>query len=527
MGSAQSITVDKFTGLNKTKDYLSVLPGQLTENYNYLYMPSGGLQERGGGVKLSNPPAAGAVYSLANFRGASATEYLITNQGTDAYYYTTAWNALSLTLTSNLTTRWAEAGQGALRAIYGVNGTDSVTKIVEVTGTPTGSAVSGSPTAATQIILHKNRLFALAGDTLYFTESLSFDEWNTNENTIEIAPGRDGTGKTLAIWGDTLYIFKDYGVYALPNADDISPKLNWVILRTDASNGTQSPDSVKETTRGIFYLDPEANVQTLGPNTTFGTGEYTLGDSGSKIISEAIKDEINSDVDRTALARAAAIFHNNLYIISWQSNAAATNYNDKTYFADVDKWAEWPGIQDAQPYWGEFTGFNYQFYARQTAAGKVKLYGAKGVSTIGSVQETLNDTVNNDNTDGIDAYAVLGWLPINGASSYKNFKQIYMIADTENWNINVTLNAYKYEKSLPQPGDGINRAYSTQSLAGVGLVGSAIVGTSITGNIGISSNKMNFSLKGYYFKAEFRNANADEFTRIDKIIVYYRVIKNK
>jgi hypothetical protein len=140
---------------------------------------------------------------------------------------------------------------------------------------------------------------------------------------------------------------------------------------------------------------------------------------------ESILVDTPEEIARDKLGNATAIFHENLYILSWQSTSAATDYNNKTYFADVEKWMEWKGISQVQPYWGEFTGFNYQFYTQKLDSGRVKLYGVKGVTTIGSVHETLNNTIHNDNGGAIDAYAVLGWLPISGDSSYKNFKQIY------------------------------------------------------------------------------------------------------
>lgn len=513
--------------MNRTKDYLSYIPGQLRQNYNYLYMANGGLEERGGGALLKAPPAAGAVYSLANYEGASGNSYLITNQSTKVYYFTTAWNDTGVAVTTSLKTRWAQAGVGALKAFYGVNGTDSVTKIVEVAGTPTGTAVASSPTAMIDIIQHKNRLFGIAEDgTLSWTEALAYETWNTGVNNTVVGKSADGKGQKLEIWGDALFIIKEYGVYVLPNADDIAPKLNWVFLRTDAATGTQSPDSVQVTRTGIMYLGSDLNVRQISSNTTFSSGEYTLGKTGSPVISAALEDDLIPNLDRSRISHATSIVHNDLYILSWQSNDAATNYNDRTFFADTTKWMEWVGFSP-QPYWGEFTGFDYQFYAKQTVTGRVKLYGVKGVSTIGQTHETLNETICNDNGEGIDAYIILGWWAIGGESAYKNIKQVYMVADTENWNIDCKFQAYKYRQSLPSDGEGIVRIYSTSSIAGVGVVGTAIVGSSIVGNIGVSSNRFQFGLKGYYFKAEFRNQNANEFTRINKIIVYYRTIKNK
>ena len=45
--------------MNTSRDELSLIPGQLSKNENYLYMASGGLRERGGGARLSSAPSAG------------------------------------------------------------------------------------------------------------------------------------------------------------------------------------------------------------------------------------------------------------------------------------------------------------------------------------------------------------------------------------------------------------------------------------------------------------------------------------
>ena len=52
---------------------------------------------------------------------------------------------------------------------------------------------------------------------------------------------------------------------------------------------------------------------------------------------------------------------------------------------------------------------------------------------------------------------------------------------------------------------------------GTGFVGTAIVGSSSVGNVGVSSNRFRFSLKGYYFKAEF---NASSYTLVDDYYVF-------
>ena len=488
-------------------------------------MANGGIRERGGGARLSSPPSAGALYSLSNYRNSSGTEYLITNQGTDAYYYSSGWNALSLTLTSNKKTRWEQAGKDSSTALYGVNGNDSIIKISGTT--PAGSSVSNSPTDCISIKKHKNRLFGLnSKGTLFFTDVLDFDTWDTTNNTIDVAPGLDGDGVALEVWGDALFIFKEFGVYVLPNADDPVPTINWSVLRTDAAIGTKSPDTVRRTKNGIYFLSSDKFIRVLSPQISFSSGEYTLGGSGTPVISVPIESDFEELLDDANKNNAQSIVHDDLYILSFQTINNSVSYNDCTFFADTNKFVQFEGIPNPQPYWGKFTGFDYDFFTSQISGGDVKLYGAKGNATVGEVHETLNDTIHNDNGGAIQSKAVLGWYPVGGESLYKKINQIYFAGDTENWDINLIFKAYKYGKDLPSEGEGTQYTYRSSNVA-TATVGTAVVGTDVISGLTVGSSKFRTSLKGHLFRAEFSNVSVDQFTRIDKMIVYYRPIRNK
>lgn len=526
MGNYNYTEIKYFRGLTKSRDVLTSLDGQLQKNHNYLYMPAGGLEERGGGARLTQNPNAGIdtedpIFSLANYIAPNNSEFLITNQDDKVYYYNNGWqdaNA-SLGLTADKKIRWEMAGFGVNRAIYGVSGEDYIVKVIG--NTPSATKVtSGIPSGLIQLKLHKNRLFGVDNeDTLYFTNVLDFDDWNTTANSIEIAPGIDGGIRALEVWGDALFIFKEKGVYVLPNADLPVPKTNWNVLRADAIIGTQSTDSVKRTRVGIMYLSSDNYIRLISPNISFSSGEYTLGGSGSPIISEDIQNDIVELMDTTIKTNASAVVFNDLYIISFQSVNNSLTYNDLTYFCDTTKFNQLPSIPQPQPYWGEFTGFDYDFFATQTSSNKLKLYGAKGLN--GDVQETLNNDIHNDNGEAIVSKAILAWLPIGGSGTVKRINTIYFTGDTDNWNINLNFNAYRLGKDLPSEGEGISRVYTT-SLTSAAIVGSSIVGTATIGVRGVSSTKYSCNLRGNYFVAEFGNENANEFTRILKVIVYFR-----
>jgi hypothetical protein len=526
MGNYPYTEVKYFRGLTKSRDVFNALAGQLSKNENYLYMANGGLEERGGGLLLTENPNFSVnpddpVFSLANYTSPNDSEFLITNQDDKVYYYSNGWNDAnaSLGLTADKKIRWEMAGFGANRAIYGASGENYLVKVIG--NTPVASKITSNvPSGLIHLKLHKNRLFGVdAEDTLYYTEILDFEDWNTTSNSIKIAPAIDGKITGIEIWGDALFIFKERGVYVLPNADMPVPKTNWNVLRTDAIIGSQSIDTIKRTKIGIIYLSTDNYIRLISPNISFSSGEYTLGGSGSPIISEDIQDDIIELLDTTNTINATAIFFQDKYIISFQSVNNSLTYNDLTYFCDTTKFNLLANISQPQPYWGQFTGFDYNFFATQTQSNKLKLYGVKGLN--GEVHETLNNDIHSDNNEPIVSKAILSLLPMGSAGTVKRINKIYFTGETDNWNINLVFNAYRLGKPFISEGEGISRIYTT-STTDASLIGTAIVGTAVIGNKGVSSTAYSCNLRGNYFLAEFGNSNANEFTRVLKLIVYYR-----
>ena len=94
------------------------------------------------------------------------------------------------------------------------------------------------------------------------------------------------------------------------------------------------------------------------------------------------------------------------------------------------------------------------------------------------------------------------------------------------WYIYLKFNSYRLGKVLPSDGEGTSKTFIT-SITGAAIVDTAIVDTAVISAIGISSSRYKVSLKGQYLTAEFSNPNVNEFTRINKLIVFYRPINQK
>lgn len=524
--------------MNRSRDKLSVasnVPGQLAYNRNFLYMSTGGLYERGGGAKLTENPNYSAinddpVFSLDNYINGGGSEYLLTNQDDKAYYYDSGWNDLGVTLTADQRMEWEQAGYDADRSAYGTNGIEGIMKVYMSVGVPVGEIITTAngylhnAPVVDGLKLHKDRLFGFKNDTIFFSETFEFDSFPSKNNQV-VAPGIGGFIKALEVWGDALFIVKEFGIWVLPNASDPDPVQSWVFLRCDAVTGTQSPDSVHRTKMGIIFFGSDNVFRLIAPNVTYSSGEYSLNGSGSPIISFDIEDDLNEFLDATQKHRMQAHIQGDLYIVSFQSVNNSGTSNDLTYFCDTGKFNKYKQVDYKQPYWGIFTGMDFDFMTNQTVSGKVRLYGANGIS--GAVVETLNNDIHNDDGGVIDSLATIAWLPIAGESLYKKVQHIYFVGDTENWNIFLNYNMYVLGELLPEYGEGQDETYTTTTAAGIGSVGSAIVDTAVVGQIGVGSEKHRVALKGYYFTANFGNPNADEFIRINKMIVYFRPIRNK
>mgnify|MGYP003131883256 CR=1 FL=1 len=519
----QTVSMDRFLGLDNSADELGLLPGQLRRCENYVFMANGGLKERAGGSKHSDPPVAGAIYGLSSFTNSSGTSYLICAQGTDLYYYDSeTWNAFGLTLTASQTVRFEAAGFGATPALYACNGEESIIKIDMGASPQAALLTTGAPDNAPETVqflkLHKNRLFGSDGaDTIYFTDTLDFDTWNKGTNNFQVDPGINGNIQAMEVWGDSLFIFKEEAVYVLVNAD--ASLSDFKVLKTDANVGTQSPDSVKTTKMGIFYFSIDGYVRKISPAISFSSNEFTLGGSGSPIVNYSLRYSIELHQDETDFVNVNAFVYNNLYILSFKTNENIQAYTDRTYFADTTKAIPFESEQTLQPMWGQFTGYDYRFF---NILDNV-VYGAKGLS--GEVHTILEKDVTNDDGAAIKSVAKIAWLPVGGSSIYKRFNKVIVKMDGQTYPLTVYLQSYRTGKGGTPPIDaGIRKEMESSSPA---YVGSATVGEFPLIYVGVMTEEFTTNLNGNYIQIQFENENIDEPTQVYGFDLVFRSIRVK
>lgn len=516
----KSVTIANFPGLVLDGNKTGYSPGELVQNNNYLYLVGGGLAERGGGAKLCDAPAATRLYGLHNYVNGTNTAFMLAVQATKLYYLlSSTWVDAGITLTTNLPTVFEGAGFGVNRNAYGCNGVDAIIKVTTAVGVPAASFVANSPTACTSIKLHKNRLFAISGDTVYYTDANAFETWDTSANNFQVAPGVDGRLQALELWGDSLFFFKENGVYVLANAAE--DPANWSVLKTDALIGTQSPGTVVRTKVGIYYLATDNRVRLISPNISFTSGEYVMGGSGSPIVSEDIQDYLDQNIDQTAKVYAVAAEFKDMYVLGFKTILNNAASNDQWFFADVAKQKRLEAVVTPQPYWGALTGFDFYHLETVFDGGTYKFYGS---SCDGKVHSRFDDTLHSDSGVAIESAIQVGWFSPGGEQYHYRLNPLVVYADVESWGIDISLGAYKMGEFLQEEFTG--QAYRLEGRQSGNSLGSFVLGTSTLSSIGTTSAKYQSYQRGNYFSFKISNNSVDQFTKIYRAIVYFEVLRS-
>jgi hypothetical protein len=104
------------------------------------------------------------------------------------------------------------------------------------------------PSGIVDVELYLQRMFAIKDNMLYWSEPYNPFAFKT---TSAIAVCSEGENlKSVAFWGDTLYIASESSWYRLVGSDPDT----WMIKKTFADVGIINPDTVKKTRYGILGL---------------------------------------------------------------------------------------------------------------------------------------------------------------------------------------------------------------------------------------------------------------------------------
>lgn len=187
--------------------------------------------------------------------------------------------------------------------VYYVNGQDTPRKW----DFTTEAVNSGSPDVATQIILHKSRMFYVTASDptkIYFSNITAFETFTSTDFVYVPAPKSPDPIVKLAILNDNLYIFTRTTKYVLFGSD----LTNMVLRKAPGTKGTKSPDSVQVTRNHIYFASDD--------------GFYRFNGSTDELLSERITSDYQGIANKTSLGSA---LYNNRYYLFYTPSGDAQN----------------------------------------------------------------------------------------------------------------------------------------------------------------------------------------------------------
>lgn len=257
-------------------------------------------------------------------------------------------------------------GQGIYSTIYGC---DPVGGIYKVNGsTPFyGGYVTTDPADTFCYSNISGRMMKAKGHILSYTNVQVSD---TNLTNLETWPGGNknvispdsGTGiKFLIDNGEVTFIFKDTGIWYLPNANE--DPTDWKFPKTKSDTGTKSPKTVclakyGKKMDGIIFLGTDKTLRFMEPRLDRNAGTLpTLAGSVSKIISGPFQN-ILDDIPNAYLSKCVGKFFNGLYILNIVSKTGTEL--DLTIVVDTEKLMSKEGNEEfPQPFWFFSDTMNY------------------------------------------------------------------------------------------------------------------------------------------------------------------------
>lgn len=323
---------------------------------------------------------SGPVYVFNTVKGALKAFFPISVFGSPPGVATAKASGLSTTQN----TYYAMFGQGALSTIYGCNSQDGIFKIEPwVTGGGLNAiryaSVNSMPATDIAYSNISGRMFVIYGHKVSYSNvqtsssSLSnLETYGVSSNAI-VSPD-SGTGfKRIIDDGQVTFLFKDTGVWYLPNASE--DPTDWRFPKASEMPGTLSPKTVAlakyGSQQGIIYLAADKTLRFLTYQFENNAGVLpTLLDRKSHVISELFQPLL-SRISNDYLDKCVAQYFDGQYILNYPSEGS--NVLNATIGIDCEKLLPKSGGQTvSQPFWWRSENMNYtQMVVRSTDAALI------------------------------------------------------------------------------------------------------------------------------------------------------------
>ena len=204
--------------------------------------------------------------------------------------------------------------------------------------------ISQTPNKPKLLISHTNRLFctsadtAVPSDTLYVSDILDGESWDTIGNAIRVGDGTGDPITAIASWYSyNLLVFKERSVWVI-EANPAVAVADWPIKLINNRVGCVAHKTVQQVGSDVFFLASDG-VRSLS---TIESGAQT---DVSTPLSAPINDQFKQNTDGFQ-SKSCSAFYDKRYLISVCSNGIEVPNRTYVYNTEQKSWSGfWTGWQ--------------------------------------------------------------------------------------------------------------------------------------------------------------------------------------
>lgn len=171
-------------------------------------------------------------------------------------------------------------------------------------------------------VVHRNRLWAFAGQIAYASDSGDHENFNTNTLVEPIYPGEGGEIRGGFVYKGRLFVFKDGGfVYLLVDQDANDNSWYWEKI---ASNfGLSAPNAIDEVLDNLFSGNPTGTITDFSATDKLGSVE-----AGDLIQLTRFENYLRGNTSKTGVTRQHLMYYPEKKILFATYRSRYKNHND-------------------------------------------------------------------------------------------------------------------------------------------------------------------------------------------------------
>lgn len=483
-GGFELAFINNSGGLNTKASHFALQPNETPDCQNVYFGIDGSIKKRNGYVKLNDTVIAGTptITGMHQFIKKTGVNYLVVTAGDKVFQSTNITSAIytDITGSATITPEFLFDFETFQNSVIMTNNRD-VPLEWDSTGDVSAAAVPTDLNRAKWVAQFKNYVFyanVRVGSTthpsrFYYSNLLDKDTW-TATDFIDLSPDDGEAIEGVEVLGDRLVFFKKTKVYMVLYTGDID--IPFIVVQSPSSRGTVSGYAIEEISGSLVYL--------------YQDGIYAFDGSYSYKISTKIDPTIEAyNKNRFEYVTGIKYETLNQYWLTFASAGGSDNSEVIIYDYANQAFTRYTNVpaaymlnllynNDEFVYFGGYDGYTYKFNSEY-----------------------------NDDGAAIDAYFWTKWHDFTAPTRKKAIKHLTLhVEDVGNYNISM---GYNYDHR-----DGIWRTQNINMSGGGATVGTAIVGSALTGSSGGLIKRTDIGGQGYVFRVKFQNSLIGEHFNI-------------